>query len=284
MPAPNFVTVNGLRLEHYSSGSGVPVIFLHGVTRRWNTFLTLIPSLAQRWAIRAYSHRGHGHSDRAVDGYRVIDYTRDAVAYLRQHVDGPAIVYGHSLGSMVAAQAAAEAPDKVMALILEDPPFDTMGSRIKETNYLPYFTELAGILAPSVTVPEMCRRFGRVKQYQALDDRWLMVAEARDANSIRFSAKGLTQLDPEVLRPVNAGEWLDGYDKHAILAGIRCPTLLLQGDWPYGGMLSDEDARLARELVADLTLVAIPKAGHMLHWMNTAEVQRHLISFLESLE
>ena len=50
-----------------------------------------------------------------------IDYARDAAAVLRS-LREPAVVCGHSLGALVAGVVAAQLPERVRAVVLEDPP------------------------------------------------------------------------------------------------------------------------------------------------------------------
>src|SRR5438045_742737 len=83
--------------------SGPPLVFLHGVTRRWQDFLTLVPALTGRWQVHGLDFRGHGGSGRVPNKYRIIDYVQDAVSVLRTRVAEPAVLYGHSLGALVAA-------------------------------------------------------------------------------------------------------------------------------------------------------------------------------------
>ena len=71
---------SGLNLN-FATGprNGPAFVFFHGVTRRWQSFVPLIPALSTRWHIHALDHRGHGQSSRAKFGYLVRDYVRDAL-------------------------------------------------------------------------------------------------------------------------------------------------------------------------------------------------------------
>ena len=105
----------------------------------------------------------------------------------------------------------------------------------------------------------------------------------RDLASIRFTAGRLMALDPAVLDPIVAGNWLDGYDVRETLTGIARPTLLLEADPQCGGMLSEEDAQLAESLIADCARVQIPGCGHLIHGLQQAESTRFTLPFLASL-
>ena len=93
---------------------------LHGLGRRWQVFLPLIPSLSLRWHIFAPDLRGHGQSTHVPRGYHGFQYSVDIVRFLRERVQRPAVLFGHSLGGMVAMWIAANEPELVRALIVGD--------------------------------------------------------------------------------------------------------------------------------------------------------------------
>ena len=70
-----------------SSNDAPALVMLHGVTRRWQTFLPLWSSLAQRWQLSAIDFRGHGLSDNLNGRYLVCDYAEDVMAYLDSQFD-----------------------------------------------------------------------------------------------------------------------------------------------------------------------------------------------------
>lgn len=263
---------------------GPPLMMLHGVTRRWQTFLPLLPSLTQRWHVHALDFRGHGKSDRAAERYLVADYVRDAVGLLQSQICEPAVIYGHSLGSMVAAAVAAQLPHLVRAVVMEDPPFETMGTRIKQTVLHSLFAGMQPFSGTDRPVKDVTRDLAEIPLWDPVAERRIRLGDVRDPASLRFTAASLAQLDPRVLSPIVAGNWLDGFDCEAILAAVRCPVLLLQADIAAGGMLVDSEADRAERLLADCTRVRIPNVGHLIHWLDTDTTLRLVLSFLESLD
>ena len=261
---------------------GPPLVLLHGVTRCWQDWMSVIPTLAARWTICALDFRGHGGSSPAPGKYRVIDYVDDAAALL-QTLDEPAVVFGHSLGAMVAAAAAARLPDKVRALILEDPPLDTLGGRIAETVYLGYFGEIDRLIADAPPVEELARNLAELRLVAPGGDSATRLGDVRDWASLRFAAAALLSIDRNVLKPIIDRRWMEGYDRAAINDAVRCPTLLLQADTAAGGMLTDADARRVQSEIRDIYRVSFPGAGHLLHSVKTPSVLRVVTPFLESL-
>lgn len=252
--------------------NGEALVMLHGVLRNGGCFAPLLAGLETRHQVHALDLRGHGGSP-AGARYRVVDYVPDVIQYLRAEVCGPAVLYGHSLGAMVSAAVAAEAPELVKAIVMEDPPFHTMGERMRGTALQGYFEMIARFAGSCLPVGELTR---------VLAENW--VGPPRDATTLRFLASCLRRVRPEVVEPIVAGEWLDGYPIDAVFRGVRCPALLMQCDGAVGGMLVDEDACAFVELAADCTLSVLRGVGHQAHWMATGEVSRRTLEFLASLE
>ena len=257
-----------------------PLVCLHGVTRCWQSFLPLIPTFALRWQVYALDHRGHGQSDRAMD-YFVIDYATDAVCFLRDVINRPAVVYGHSLGAMVAAAVAAEAPELVRAIILEDPPFETMGAHIENYPLYPYFVAVGSIASAAMEIPQLVEKLGAIEINTP--DGKTALRNVRDAAALRFTAKCLQKLDPAVMTPIISSQWLKGYDLNSIAGRIKSPALVMQADAGAGGMLTEGAADLLERMIADVSLVKISGVGHQIHTIAPDAALRFALSFLESL-
>jgi len=263
--------------------NGPPLLLLHGVTRRWQSFTPILSALTPRWEISALDFRGHGRSDRHPDGrYFVPDYIDDAAAFV-ETLSEPVVIYGHSLGSMVAAGVAARLPDHVRAVVLEDPPFTTMGERIRQTSLHSWFSALVPHCGSKEPVGEIVRQLAEVRTV-APGAAPVRVGDVRDPASLRFTARSLKELDPRVLAPIVSTQWLDGFHYPDVLPRVRCPVLLLQADPSVGGMLIDDEASRAGQLIEDCTRIRFPGAGHLIHWLDTESLLRMVLSFLESLE
>lgn len=239
----------------YAEGpkAGPPLVLLHGVTSRWQRFLTVLPVLTQRWHVVAADLRGHGRSGRVPGRYGVMEYAQDVIGLIRHLGDEPAVVLGHSLGAMVGIGVAAEAPDDVRALILEDPPLGAFRGR------------------PFVERPEhdrfvMMRDLAREGHPPGELARLLA---AHDSGPVtlahRMRAASLSQIDPDVLTLIIENRAIDGYDLEDRLRRVACPTMLLQGNPDLGRALSAAEAAWAASLLADGLLLSVPEAGHQIH-------------------
>jgi pimeloyl-ACP methyl ester carboxylesterase len=260
---PSLLLVEGDR-------NGPPLVLLHGVTRAHGDWSPLLDRLAETWRVIAIDQRGHGESARA-GRYLVADYVADAVRIVRDVIGEPVAILGHSLGAMVAAGVAASLPELVRGIVLEDPPFQTMGERIEGSAWQAQFRGMQ----------EAARRGGSIDERAAAlaaivlprpGGGTVRLGELRDQAALRWSATCLARLDPDVLTPVIAGRWLEGYDPLAVARAIRCPVRLLQADPAAGGALADDESAAFAAAVAECTVERFPGVGHAIHWAEPERV------------
>src|SRR5436305_4714283 len=97
------------------TGTGEPVVLLHGLasTHRW--WDLVVPRLAGLRVVR-FDLRGHGRSTAPPGGYTIARLAADTRAVLEaRHLD-QVVLAGHSLGGAVALYLAATAPERIAAL------------------------------------------------------------------------------------------------------------------------------------------------------------------------
>jgi len=109
-------------LFYTATGSGTPVVLVHGWTADSIDYSWLIPLLEPHFRVIAYDLRGFGKSAPA-DGYGM-DRQLDDLTAIIEHVAGePALVVGHSLGGAIVSSMAAERPDRVLGVVVLDAPY-----------------------------------------------------------------------------------------------------------------------------------------------------------------
>lgn len=259
-----------LRIARGGRSDAPALLLLHGVTRSHGDFAVLFPRLADDWRLIAVDHRGHGGSGRA-ERYLVTDYVADTVRLLHDDLREPVMILGHSLGAMVAAGVAAMLPELVRGIVLEDPPFQTMGTRIAGTAWHAQFTGMRTAALRGGSVDTLAEALAEIRLPRP-DGSSARLGDLRDAAAIRWSAACLAELDPEVLTPVIAGHWLDGYDLVKIASRIRCPVRLLQADPQAGGALADDERDAFANATQQWTVERFTGSGHLLHWTDPDRV------------
>ena len=101
-------------------GDGEPLVLLHpggADSRAWDANL---PGLAQSMRCFRYDRRGQGRTPDVGGPISFEAMTADAVAFLEQIVEGPAILFGHSVGAPVGLLVAQRRPDLVSGLIFSE--------------------------------------------------------------------------------------------------------------------------------------------------------------------
>jgi pimeloyl-ACP methyl ester carboxylesterase len=115
------ITLPGrVTLQYVEQGDpgGLPVIFLHGVTDSWRSFELMLPHLPPSIHAFALTQRGHGDSERPMEGYRTRDFAGDVAAFADALDLGAIVVVGHSMGSTNAMGFASEYPQRTLGLVL----------------------------------------------------------------------------------------------------------------------------------------------------------------------
>lgn len=253
---------------------------IHGLSRRWEDFAPILADLTAWWHVHAYSHRGHGESTRTPGAYRVADYVPDLAAAVKE-AHKKCVLVGHSLGALVSMGVAAKLPDLVSAVALLDPPGPHFLAHLEAT---PYGTIWAAMrkLAGRKDTSAVAKEFAEIRIPTGKGDT-TRLGDTRDAASIRFVARCLRDLDPEVFDGPLKKQWLDGFDVFAVAKQVKCPALLVVSDPAQGGMLPPADANPLAAALPDCSRVDLPGVGHLIHWQDTPATLRLLHSFLNSL-
>ena len=216
---------NGMLNIAQGASNGALLILLHGFTKRWKTFLPILPLLEEKWQVISFDHIGHGCSDRLAGNYTAAGFFEDAKTVLEfanqlGTQKQPAVLLGHSMGGSLALHLAQAYPEKVRAVVTGDTSLNLaihiqiMSNRRNQKLY-GMRRRLAG--AP---VDELILRGLRLEQ-----------------------AEELSQLDPHVMdyhAEGNVAGFFEGL-KDVDFNRNRCPLLLTQANPQKGGLLQDTE-------------------------------------------
>ena len=270
---------------NYAEGPahGDPLVLLHGLGRRWQVFLPIIPPLSLRWHIFAPDLRGHGKSGRVARGYHDIEYGEDIGRFLRERVSSPAVIFGHSLGGMLGMWIACHHPELVRALVLGDNMI--IARRLGNPMYAALFTGLSALARRGGSLESIAEGIGKIVLPVPGTEESISIRElpGNDEAYLLSWARCVQQAAPDVYDMTLDGSALKGWDGETMLRGIRCPTLLLQASPELGGLMTDADVSLATRLLAHRTLVRFRNLGHALFIQQPEPVLRAVTNFLESL-
>ena len=121
------VNVNGMRMYYEVSGSGDPLIVLHGAYMNIPSMGAIIPRLAKTHKVYALELQGHG---RTTDIDRPITYENladDVAAFMNAVGLQKADVFGYSMGAQTGLQLAIRHPAKVIKLVAASAAYDLEG-------------------------------------------------------------------------------------------------------------------------------------------------------------
>jgi pimeloyl-ACP methyl ester carboxylesterase len=242
----------------HRGGRGEPVVLVHGLMGRGSTWSRQLPWLTQLGAVYTYDapwHRGRDVDDPfPISTERFVSDLGDAVAALGP----PARLVGHSMGGLHAWCLAAERPELVSALVVEDMAPDFRG---RTTG--PWEPWLHNLPVEFDSAEQVYAEFGE------LAGRYFLEAFDRTNNGWRLH--GHTSRWIEI-----AAEW-GTRDYWAQWHAVRSPVLLIEAGnsvAPAGQMQSMSENRRST------TYLRVADAGHLVHDEAPQVYRRAVESFL----
>lgn len=118
-----FQTNDGISIHYEVSGSGKPLLMVHGWDQSAKAFCNNVPALSEKYQVVTVDLRGQGESEKAAYGYRISRLAMD-VRQLMEHLDlRDVTLLGWSMGCSVAwSYWDLFRADRLSKLILVDEP------------------------------------------------------------------------------------------------------------------------------------------------------------------
>lgn len=238
-----YLTGDGPTLSYLAADDAArrPVVFLHGLSSQSTSWTPAMEHLGSRWRTFALDLRGHGRSEHTPSRYRLADYCAD-VDRLLVEIGEPAILVGHSLGAMVAAELAQVGHPLVSAVFLEDPPLYFLDADVFATTSLARTfpivrdhvrrlqAESADLAAYVQLVGESPHPAGDKQRDHLYDD------------TIHARAECLSLMDPDAITSFVEGTTFGTYDPDRLIAR---PVAVLRADPVLDpAFLPEHEARL----------------------------------------
>ena len=269
-----FLDVDGGRIAYDVTGSGPLVVLSHGIGDRRQAYRFLAPELAQAgYRVANADLRGHGESSMGWASITRTDVAGDLLALIR-HLDGPAIIVGHSISGGAATIAAANGPELVSGIV-EINPF-TRKQRLNPGGLLRIRRYRRGIAL--LTGTQLFRSLG-------LWMRYLDVAyPAKPADYADYMAA----LAAKLREPGRMAEFMKTgkstpADAGAQLPSIGCPALVIMGtlDPDFADPRAEGDAIVAAMPTGLGAVAMVNGAGHYPHAQSPDEVAAIVTPFLK---
>lgn len=132
-----YAEVNGMKMYYEVSGSGDPLIVLHGAYMNIPSMGKIIPMLAKNHKVYALEFQGHGRTndiDRSITYANLAD---DTAAFMDAVGVKKADVFGYSMGAGAGLQLAIRHPDKVTRLVAASTAYDAEGFQPEYKAFIP---------------------------------------------------------------------------------------------------------------------------------------------------
>ncbi len=273
--------------------NGPALLLVPGQISTWESYHKVLPELSRNFHVFTLDIRGHGDSEWTTGHYSWNTVGEDLKLFLDKIVKEPAIVSGNSSGGVLALWLAANAPDLVKGIILEDPPlFSSDMPRFKEEKFT--YNNLKSIAdylgdpkhrkwreyfksqvlptpdGETKEIPEgfrnwvvgMIEKFEKKHPGEPIDLVWMP--------PLRLFIKQLSMFDPDFAKSFVDGSFQKGFSHEAALKKVKCPAILVQATWfrspklGLAGAMDDKDAKKAREILPELEYKKVD-APHAIH-------------------
>jgi pimeloyl-ACP methyl ester carboxylesterase len=240
---------DGTLIAFRKTGSGPPLVLIHGGTADYTRWNPVLPELEQKFTVYAVDRRGRGRSTES--GEYSIQREFEDVAAVADAIGKPVFLIGHSLGAFISLEASLLTKN-ISKLVLYEPP--TPGKK--------------GLLKPE-TAERMNRQLEEGDRSGVVSTFMLEVAliPPAELKALQSSPawQGRVAAAHTIYREINQLEGLDPFDPRRF-SEMKVPTLLLLGgDSPpeYKSFIE-----LLHETLPDSKIAVMPGQQHVA--MNTA--------------
>jgi len=252
------------QLHSVVSGTGTPVLLLHGLFGMGSNLGGIARALASRYEVHQLDLPNHGRSA-WIPQMDIASLAWAVAHYCDERGIGKSALVGHSLGGKVAMQYALTSPERVSALVVAD---------IAPVAYAPTHDAVFAAIAAVTAAPPANRREAaqllraNLKQEDVV--QFLLLSLHRGASGSyewRFNAAGLRAQYAEVLAALDPGRY-------------EGPVLFIYG--AESVYVREEGIAAARERFPRAVFEALAGTGHWLHVEKPEEFNASVRAFLDS--
>ena len=248
-----------LELNYCEQGSGEPLVFIHGLGGKADSWRLQLEALSNNYRVLAMDLRGHGQSGyRAEEPVSIRAFAADVLALLAKLGLDQAHICGLSMGGMIALEIFARCAPKVKSLILADTTAFFPPPQARE--------ELLGLFDRLEMASWAAFLAGRILRREAPAEQRQEVTQMLAANRRALYRAGLIATFDSDYR------WL--------LPLIDLPTLILVGEEDQATPIGY--AAYLQAHIRGSVLQVIPRAAHLSSLENPAAFNQQLSTHLQS--
>ncbi len=261
------VEAGEIELACEEAGDGDAVILIAGGFMDMDQWAHQFDALAATHRVIRFDQRGVGKSSMPVAGYSIDQFALDTATLIEKLDAAPAVLFGSSLGGLVAIEIALNRPELVRGLILAATPAGIKGEPIPSETQM---TMLRGVALPLEQAAAALQDVLFGSDYHDEHPELLesVIEKRRDYPSPPLALMG----------PLQSALIYDPLEK---LAALECPALILLGEddriVPVG------NAAILGDAIPNSTVVTVPDAGHALVIEAAEPVNAAVADFLATL-
>ncbi len=272
--------------------NGPALLLIHGQTVTWEDYDKALPELSKSFHVYAVDCYGHGESSHAAELYSCRTNGEALIWFMNNVMKEKCYLSGHSSGGILAAWIAANAPEQIGGLVLEDPPLfrvtpeaiqegkgafawydaylvtHSFISQQDETDFSLYYLKHSYLLTMFGGLQDKIVR-SAVKYRKENPDQPIRIAWVPYAwlRPLLY----MDNYDPRFGNAFYDGSWMKDIDQVSMLKSIKCPVIYLKANTQYGkdGILyaanTDADADKIQSLISNCERINI-KSGHDIHF------------------
>jgi N-formylmaleamate deformylase len=243
--------------------SGIPVIFLPGITSYSYSFVRILNRMPEQYYTLSMDARGRGMSDSPKKGYLLKDYTEDLLNVVNALVDNPVspILVGHSMGARIAAAFGSQYPSLISGMVLIDPPVNGPGQRDIYPNPLSMFLKQKEAVDQGEM--ELFRSYFPAFTEEQVEER----AEEYRNNSVQAIIESYESL---LMEPFQV-----------YIKMLTAPALLLAAE--HGDTIRENELQVLKTINPSMQVNRVKGVGHMVYKDAPEQTADFIVSFINKL-
>lgn len=261
--------VNGAELYYEESGTGTPILFLHGVMMGSRFFTEQQTALDDEYRPIVVDFRGHGRSEKTETGHTLPTYAADLDQFLEARDLDDIVLVGWSMGSLVAWEYIDQfGTDRLSGfVVVEQQPLD-----LKQDDYMHGvfdFAELRDLMELAQTDPDALARVFLDEMFNDTPSKRIKRLVFDEISRVPPSIKSAILFDQSVR------------DYRDVLSMVNVPTLVCIGEDET--LLETAGVQYVADETPDATVERFSNSGHCPFIEESDQFNRVLTDFVDGL-